>query len=347
MSDCDETHASTTVAKFIGNTGDSKTHTRFGFCTTKVSAGRVIFFIFLGAVAAILGYGSNKLLADSETRLARNQFDSIVDRALQASLEITLRKRLGIITLASMAAQTFPDAEMWSNININGFEVVSGNLIETSSGRSMGLLPLVTPDQLESFEDHAYNTVFPGRYPEDTGVSSFGRGVFGLDFSLDNEDKRYRETDGATTWGSPYRVMTPFLFHSMGPSILMTNLHSSELFGRVIDDVLTCSMERAEAALDSVDDNSTQVRDCGVLTDILVLTGKTQEVKSGPGAIMVRPIYPANNSTVLTGLISSTIVWEETLINVFESEVSGIDCVLETENQVYTYEITNGVATLK
>jgi signal transduction histidine kinase/ActR/RegA family two-component response regulator len=43
----------------------------------------------------------------------------------------------------------------------------------------------------------------------------------------------------------------------------------------------------------------------------------------------------------------STIVWDEVLENVFTATVSGIDCVLETENQVYTYRVTNGVANLK
>jgi hypothetical protein len=43
----------------------------------------------------------------------------------------------------------------------------------------------------------------------------------------------------------------------------------------------------------------------------------------------------------------STIVWDEVLQNVFTSTVSGIDCVLETDTQVYTYRVTNGVAVLK
>jgi hypothetical protein len=49
----------------------------------------------------------------------------------------------------------------------------------------------------------------------------------------------------------------------------------------------------------------------------------------------------------LTAVLMSTIVWDEVLQNVFTTTVSGIDCVLETENQVYTYHVTNGVANLK
>jgi hypothetical protein len=49
----------------------------------------------------------------------------------------------------------------------------------------------------------------------------------------------------------------------------------------------------------------------------------------------------------LSGLIASSIVWDEVLENVFADEVSGIDCVLSTENQVYTYYVVHGKATFK
>ncbi len=60
----------------------------------------------------------------------------------------------------------------------------------------------------------------------------------------------------------------------------------------------------------------------------------------------MEPIYPTNNNTVLTGLISSTIVWEEVLDEIFPSKTNGVDCVLETETQVHTYHVNAGVATL-
>lgn len=40
-------------------------------------------------------------------------------------------------------------------------------------------------------------------------------------------------------------------------------------------------------------------------------------------------------------------MWDEVLENVFPDEVDGIDCVLETETKVYTYHVTDGVATFK
>ena len=49
----------------------------------------------------------------------------------------------------------------------------------------------------------------------------------------------------------------------------------------------------------------------------------------------------------LVGLIASSVVWDEVLVNVFAEEVSGIDCVLETETQIYTYAVNRGKAIFK
>jgi hypothetical protein len=314
---------------------------------SKVWTSRVIFVVGLGFVAALIGYASNRLLTESERNLAQEQFEAIADRALDKAFGITLRKKLGTTTLASVAANAFPDAQTWPKVNLNGFEEISGNIIETSSGRSMGLLPIVTPESLAEFEDYAYDVVFAGTYPNHTAVSSFGRGVFALDFSLNSTDKRYHDTDGATNWNSPNKIMTPYLAHSLGPSILMANLHSFELFGSLIDAVIACSDERARAVSGDSSGQVSMPQECSVLSDVLILTGSTEDVKSGPGAIIMEPIYPTNNNTVLTGLISSTIVWEEVLDKIFPSKTNGVDCVLETEWQVHTYQVIAGVATLK
>lgn len=49
----------------------------------------------------------------------------------------------------------------------------------------------------------------------------------------------------------------------------------------------------------------------------------------------------------LTGILASSIIWDEVLVDVFSSEVSGIECLLETESKVYTYDISGGIARLK
>jgi hypothetical protein len=111
----------------------------------------------------------------------------------------------------------------------------------------------------------------------------------------------------------------------------MLNLHNQETLGTLIDNLITCSKTKAE--------------ECSSITDILTVT--SLGVEQGPGALIMQPIYPVNNETTLVGVIASSIVWDEVLENVFADKVSGIDCVLETETQVYTYSVVNGVAKIR
>jgi hypothetical protein len=302
----------------------------------RVSNSRWLFLACLAAVAALLGVGTHRLLTDSEQRLATEQFESIADRALDMSLDIALRKRRGLVTLASMCEETFPDAETWPFIKINGFEVISNHLIDTSSGLTMSLLPLVTPEQLTEFEDFASQL-----YPE-TGVTR----MTGLDATF----QRYNESDGETWWGSPYKIFTPFLYSSRGPLLFFANYHSIETRGRELDEVIACSERRAQEFREH-ENNEHLLHEhvpieCSFVTRILDLSlGAKPEFE--PASVLTHPVYPANNRSVLVGFITSTIKWHETLINVFSSEVSGVDCVLETETQVYTYEVNAGSISLK
>jgi hypothetical protein len=297
----------------------------------------VIFLAFLCATAALLGYAAHRLLVDSETDLAETQFESIADRALDAAVGITLRKRLGTVSMASIAAYQFPNVEAWPYVTIDGYETISSNLIETSSGREtspgrvgrdMSFGPLVTPEQLPSFEEFAYD-YYEERFPGGTaGLSPFGKGVSGNRIP-GSPDARYHETDGRTYYNSPNKIFAPVLQHNQGEYRgLMVNIHFYEPLGKVIDGMIACAKANDE--------------ECGAITDMLILQ---QEVLPGPGALIMQGIYPANNSTTLVGVIASSIVWDEVLENVFADEVSGIDCVVETETQVYTYSIVNGVAT--
>eukprot|EP00977_Amphora_coffeiformis_P015057 scaffold4353_cov133-Amphora_coffeaeformis.AAC.1 len=104
---------------------------------TKVRVGRLLFMCCLCAAATVLATFASHFVKKSEERLAREQFASLADRALSTAQSIIFRKRKGPVTLASMFEQAFPDSATWPLIDFQGFEVVSNNVIETSSGRSM------------------------------------------------------------------------------------------------------------------------------------------------------------------------------------------------------------------
>jgi hypothetical protein len=307
----------------------------------KIFVGRVIFLSCLCATAALLWYLAHRFHTESEKDLAETHFESIAVRALDAAVGITLRKRMGTASMASIAAYQFPNAEAWPYVKIDGYETISSSLIETSSGREistgregrdMAFSPLVTPEQLSSFEEFAYD-YYEERFPGGTaGLSPFGKGVAANPPNTGKGDIRFRETDGSTYYNSPNKIFAPIFQHNLGAFRgLMVNLHFPENFGKVIDGMIAC-----------VTTNDEECGSIASISDVQIFRGL---VGVGPGALIMQGIYPANNSTTLVGLIGSSIVWTEVLEDVFVDLVSGIDCVLETETQVYTYSVVNGVAT--
>jgi hypothetical protein len=161
----------------------------------------------------------------------------------------------------------------------------------------MGLCPLVTPDQLSKFEDFAYDEVIEPKFPNGTAVSSFGKGVYAIDPSLNTIDNRYHESDGTTLYyDSPNKIFAPFLFHSYGGAILMANVHSWPVFGQAIDEMIACANMRAMSEnVDSIE--------CGVLTDMLTLFGNNGVNPTGPSALIMQPIYPANDNTEVSYML--------------------------------------------
>lgn len=49
----------------------------------------------------------------------------------------------------------------------------------------------------------------------------------------------------------------------------------------------------------------------------------------------------------MTGFIATSVQWKETLQNVFSNEVKGIDCVISTNTESYTFTIQEGDAVLQ
>ena len=49
----------------------------------------------------------------------------------------------------------------------------------------------------------------------------------------------------------------------------------------------------------------------------------------------------------MTGFVISSILWSRSLAGVFSVETSGVDCVLETDTDAWTYTVRNGIAEFK
>jgi hypothetical protein len=192
--------------------------------------------------------------------------------------------------MASIAGFESPNKQAWPFVNIIGYETITSQIIETSSGRGMGFCPLVTPDQLDDFEDFAYHYLESKFPPEaQAGISSFGTGVYAKDKSLNTSDNRYLDNrDGTTTWQSPNRLFAPMLQHNKGAvtGILMQNMHYDSDRGQVMDDIIECSKNA---------DRISTAAECGVITDF-------RDHRPEPGSLIMQPIYPGNDTDTVRSM---------------------------------------------
>jgi hypothetical protein len=285
----------------VTNSSESNNGHRIARISTSraIGIGRLVFLVFLVGMAASFGAVAHYALTRTEVSLAETHYESICDRILEEAVAIAERKRLGTLSMASVVAQMHPDVAAWPFVTIPGYEGIATNIIATSSGQAMGVAPLVRPDQLEEFETFIYDYYETKRnppFPNGTVISSFGKGIWGIDPTINTSDHRYRITDGSTMYGSKHDVITPIITHNDGYSlILLFNSHSEKSRGLAIDSIIDCSNIRA--ASDNPDSHI-----CGKVTGILELVGN--QVSLDPGAILMQPIYPANNSTVVRFNIS-------------------------------------------
>jgi len=291
-------------------------------------------------LAAVLGVCVYFFFKAPEANLAAEQFKSIAGRATSYAQQTTQLKRLGVITMATMIGIDQPNAEEWPFVLVDGYDQISSRLVQTISGDGMGFAPIVTPGELADFEAFAYesyNTTLG--YPNTTAVSGFGKGVWAKDgkdkFGIEHPDKKYHEAimnpNAETYYGSPYEIYAPVLQHSAGANAnpLLLNLHNEKNRGQTIDSILDCSK------------NSSNL-ECGQMTDMLLLTQRRM-----PASLIMQPIFPANDPSEVTGIVSSPLNWEDVLDNAFGTEVNGIDCVLSSSTGItYTYRVNHGVVEL-
>lgn len=160
-----------------------------------------------------------------------------------------------------------------------------------SNVKQQGFAPFVLPELIESFEEHAYGVYEKLGWPNTTGYSSFGRGIWGQKKN-GTETVRYHDTTGDTTYDSPNHLLTPLFRTDEGVhKVLMFNTHSGRIQGEATDRLIACAKER-EAAY-SRGDTSLLEREssCGTITDLFPV------VKQGGrwGAAMLRPVHPVND----------------------------------------------------
>ena len=149
-----------------------------------VSIGRCAFVGFLAVIAALLGWLGYFLLNSAQHTLVDEQYYSMTSNALETVRVVAKQKlQYGTKIMANVAGHSFPNAESWPYVWIDGYWDIVENVVPTSLGTGMNLAPLVDPavTSVTDFEDFVYGKyaeVFPN-YTLMGARSHFGKGIWG------------------------------------------------------------------------------------------------------------------------------------------------------------------------
>jgi len=313
-----------------------------------IQVGRVSLVVVLLVTAALLGYGSYYMMDTAQTRLAKNRFASIVQRAEASANWVIEQKKQASDALAKMYGTTNPDASEWPFVYMEGYDEIASKLKLITKG-SLSFCPIVTgygpESQQQEFTDYWYDLYDKWGYPNTTGVSSFGKGIYGFGYDVINNklwpDYRYPVLTNYTQHGEPNpdNIMVPFVQSDYGvhPALMLDVMFESNRFVTT-KAVMGCSEERKLSQNASID--------CGSVTDMIWQKTNGQDVKEGPTGMLYSPIYPRNDPFEITGFILHKQAWSDLLKHAFENDISGIRVILHTDTgREHTYDIKYGEAT--
>jgi len=314
--------------------------------------GRLACLFALASTTAVLGYLAHYFLTASERALAQTQYESITDRALSEAASLVNSVRWSLATMARTIGTLHPDAAAWPFVVVPNYEVMVHSLLRASTGEGMSFFMLVKPEQASAWEDFAYDYYYNQRDPPftpGTAESSFGRGIFGIGDPnvTKTPDGRYHDTTGVAVYDSilgDEPILAPILHSDKGAddNVLLLSGRFEPTRGRAIDEMIQCTRNHRSSSNSSTSNSEMLVTHCGVITDLVTLVKQGR----GSGAIVAQPVFPMNNDTTVTSGIAALLVWDEIFENTFNSEVRGIDCVMEVGDKAFTYQVVDGVASV-
>ena len=307
---CLEEDAGTTTLSYGGRTNRSTAGRTLGTTnrlgkgrrSRSVWYGRLVFVVCLVGAAAALGALAYWILRRSEESRAETRFESIAERALRMAQLVLEERKLTTDSLAHVAAAAHPLASAWPNVYIPGFEEIATSLRLVTEGQGVSFCPLITQpgtQQQWDFEAFAYNLFEERGFPNHTGISAFGKGIFNFG-SVDpvtNQswpDSRYHAVTNRTYWGNPNDILVPFIQNDLGyHTVLMLNINYEHTRGELIVDILKCGMEREIMG---------DFRECGGLSN-LMWSPTNHDVDPGPAGMIMVPIYPEKDNTTVRELM--------------------------------------------
>ena len=304
---------------------------------------KILLVSFLITATIVTTYTAFNRFSENEYDMFVSRYNSVSKNALTSVVESFDQMTVGIQQLSCNYGQLFPNINDWPNIAWRGFHPTVELLGKVSNIEGMAILPIIKPEQISSYENfiNNYYNYDPYISRSTSFQSNFSNGtIWYADFNI-YPPAYYQDRYGNTT-NSKNNILTPisqYTFSELaGPNLVSYNVHSNPLYTETIDDVIDC-------VTDHINEHPFQI--CGGVsitnTAPAASAVNPYPVTTDMVAIYIQPIFPADNSTILTGFALGTISWYKLLSNLFPSDVSGIDCVIETVTQTFTFHISHGI----
>ena len=289
----------------------------------------VLSLLTLGGISSSLSY---LFIHEYEETLYESEFLTVVNEISTSVNQGILRKLQTQVQLSHLLGFHCPYLSSWPNCSLPShvFDSFTLSLLSASDSRSFGVAPIVKLSQKSSFESFAYNLFETDKgFPINTGISSFGKGIY----QKDSSGQRIPDLTGNTTYHSKYfNLFIPLLLCSNLPSNypgIMFNAHSEILRGQALDLSLNCS---------SFYPGSNYIQKCSSITDVIQLIS---DQKPSPASVMLAPIFSLyDNLNKTVGFISLVFNW----INLLQYDIPAhvrIFCILETNSVNHVFLISH------
>ena len=304
---------------------------RDGFKIAALRMGLITCLITAAIITTII---TEYKLSENEHELFQSQFDSTSQNALKTMVNSFQRMNIAVQEMSSTYSHIFPDKNTWPNAAWTGFQPNAKLLGEISGVPSMGILPIVYPHQVAKYEPfiaNYYNGTDPYADAETFLSPYFPAGtIFSQDWSK-VEPPFYIDHYGNSS-NNRRQLMTPlsqYILSSLAvPNQVGYNMYSLFIYTDTIDSVMDC--------VESSTDITYKTTQCGTLSrPFIFTTPQVQDVV----AKLVKPIFPANNSSELVGFVAGTISWTALLTNIIPVTVGSLYCVISTNFETYTFLI--------
>jgi hypothetical protein len=185
--------------------------------------------------------------------------------------------------------------------------------------RALSFCVVVAPEQVKGFEAFAYD-FFEWEGYSGIGISSFGKGIWAFNESTQT---RYHSTEA---YHGQYDILLPVLevgnLAANLPSVML-NFYSEKKRVQSVDHMLNCFYARNRTAAE-----------CTAITDVISLV---QDATFNPAVVVVHPVTPLLNTSLVTGTMMSVFNWDTVFSNALPNYVSGLDIVLCGSQDKYTF----------